>query len=220
MKIFGFDFSIIKPAMFYYDTETKQSEFYCWPASEDKKSIEILNNAGIVVRNRNLPPLSKNDYDSNSLVFENTKRAAELSELITEDIMNIVGDEPLDNIYICSEGLAFASNGNQTLDLSGYKAALLTTLYKRGVRNIFTYSPITIKSVAGCSKKGMWTKDFMINAIKKTNPSLHTFVRTLSENEKSLKKVTAFVPCVDDLVDAYWVVRTFMERHLKMSLLS
>lgn len=221
MKIFGFDFSIAKPAMCYYDIDTKEMEFYCWPQGVDKKTEDILSAANISITNRNLPKMSKNNYPNNNImVMENTKRAAELSDMISQTVFSLIGSTPMDEVYVCSEGLSFASQGNQTLDLSGYKYSLLTTLWKMGIRNIYTYTPVTIKSTAGVSKGNHYEKGYMIQAIKKTNPSIHLFIETLAHNEDSLKKKTAFVDCVDDLVDAYWVVRTFMERHLKMSLLS
>lgn len=221
MKIFGFDFSIAKPAMCYYNTETKDMKFYCWPQGIDKKSEEKLSVADIVVTNRNLLPMSKKNYpNNNSMVLENTKRAAELSDMIAETIGNLILSTPMEDVYVCSEGLAFNSKGNQTLDLSGYKCAMLTTLYKMGVRNIYTYTPVTIKSTAGVSKGNHYEKDYMIQALKETNPSAHKFVHTLVYDEPSLKKMTAYVPCVDDLTDAYWTVRTFLERDKKLYVLS
>lgn len=219
MKIFGFDFSVSKPAMCYYDTKTKKMEFYCWPMHEDDKSIEKLLSAGVNIKNRNLLPLSKKNYDTNNkMVLEHTKRAAQLSDIIAEDMFKLIKNTSLDDVYVCSEGLSFGSKGNQTLDLSGYKYSLLTTLYKKGITNIYTYPPISIKKVAKCSKQGEWSKDFMIQAIKETNPQAHKFIYSLIYNELDLKKKSNFVNCVDDLVDSYWALRTFLEKETDIRL--
>lgn len=219
MKIFGFDFSVSKPAMCYYDTKTEKMEFYCWPMHEDDKSIEKLKTAGINIKNRGLLPLSKKNFETNNkMVLEHTKRAAELSDMITNDILYLIGSTSMDEVYICSEGLSFGSKGNQTLDLSGYKYTLLTTLYKHGITNIYTYPPIAIKKIAKCSKSGEWSKDFMIQAIKETNPKMHKFIHCLIYKELDLKKKSNYVNCVDDLVDAYWALRTFLEKETDIRL--
>lgn len=218
MYIFGFDFSISKPAMCFYDTNTSDMKFVCWPQKVDNKTYQILSEADVKVFNRNLCPISKATFTDNiSMVREHTKRAAELSELIIMSIFDILDYYDCTNrndVYITSEGLSFASTGNAALDLSGYKYTLLTTLYKRGIRNIYTYSPISIKNIAGCSKKDQWTKTFMIDAIKKEEP-YHKFIETLKNHEDDLKKKSAYVPCVDDLVDSYWAMRTFIEKDMK-----
>lgn len=219
MKIFGFDFSVSKPAMCFYDTDTKHMEFYCWPMHEDDKSIEKLKSAGININNRNLAPMSKKNFENNNImVLEHTRRAAELSEMIANEIFKLIASTKLNDVYICSEGLSFGSKGNQTLDLSGYKYTLLTTLYKRGITHIYTYSPIAIKKIAKCSKTGEWGKDFMIQAIKETNPTMHKFIHTLVYNDIDLRKKSNYVNCVDDLVDSYWALRTFLEKETDIQL--
>lgn len=216
MKIFGFDFSIAKPAMCYYNTDTKSVEFYCWPMNIDKKSIEILKNCKINVFNRGLIPMSDKNFDGQQMVIENTKRSYELSNIIASKVKEIIEDTSLDDVYVVTEGLSYASKGNQILDLSGYKYAMLIELYKLGIRNIYTLSPSFIKHVAAMGKKMKYDKEFMINAVKNVNPDTHEFIRSLIYNEDSLKKQTAFVKCVDDLVDSYWATRALCETQLNI----
>lgn len=222
MKIFGFDFSIAKPAMCYYDTDTKEMKFYCWPMNIDKKSKELLSSCDIIVRNRGLIPMSDKNFNSQEMVVENTRRSSELSIIIANDVKNLIGDTDINSVYVVTEGLSYASKGNQTLDLSGYKYSMLIELYRLGIRNIFTMSPVSIKHVAavGIGKKLSYEKDFMISAIKETNPTAHKFIYTLVNDEESLKKKTAFVKCIDDLVDSYWAVRSLCETQLKLFELS
>jgi hypothetical protein len=216
MKIFGFDFSIAKPAMCYYNTDTKEMKFYCWPMSMDKKSIEILSSCSINVHNRNLVPMSSNNFDGQQMIIENTKRSMESACMISTCIDELIGDTDLSDVYVVTEGLSYASKGNQTLDLSGYKYVMLVELYRLGIRNITTLTPSAIKHVAAMGKKMRFDKEFMIDAIKTTNPEVHPFIKRLITDENSLKKQTAFVKCVDDLVDAYWATRALCENFLNV----
>ena len=205
--IFAFDFSMSKPAMCVY--VNNEILFYAWPAKIDKKTEDLLNGANINVYNRNIDPINKKQYSSSSLVLEHIKRSVELSNLIINDINNIIYKYNIkkDDVIISSEGLSFASKGDATLNLAAYKQVLLNKLYENGFTNIKTYSPISIKSIAGCSKKNNSNKLSMIDAIKMENFS-HKFIQILAIDENKLKKKTAFISTIDDLVDAYWCLKT------------
>lgn len=209
--IISFDFSINKPAMCIY--HNNKLYFYTWPLNIDNKSIEILKQCDVNVYNRNLQPINKKQYDSNSLVYEHVKRSSLLTDLIINDIMSFIKFHNIDknNIIISSEGLSYASNGDATLNLAAYKQVLLTKLYENDLVNIKTYSPITIKATAGKSKKGEGSKTSMIDAIKEEEKN-HKFIEILSTNDNLLKKKTAYIQTVDDLVDAYWCLKTTLKK--------
>lgn len=209
--IISFDFSINKPAMCIY--HNNKLYFYTWPLNIDNKSIEILKQCDVNVYNRNLQPINKKQYDSNSLVYEHVKRSSLLTNLIINDIMSFIKFHNIDknNIIISSEGLSYASNGDATLNLAAYKQVLLTKLYENNLVNIKTYSPITIKATAGKSKKGEGSKTSMIDAIKEEEKN-HKFIEILSTNDNLLKKKTAYIQTVDDLVDAYWCLKTTLKK--------
>lgn len=209
--IISFDFSINKPAMCIY--HNNKLYFYTWPLNIDNKSIEILRQCDVNVYNRNLQPINKKQYDSNSLVYEHVKRSSSLTNLIINDIMSFIKFHNIDkkNIIISSEGLSYASNGDATLNLAAYKQVLLTKLYENDLVNIKTYSPITIKATAGKSKKGEGSKTSMIDAIKEEEKN-HKFIEILSTNDNLLKKKTAYIQTVDDLVDAYWCLKTTLKK--------
>lgn len=187
--------------------------FYTWPLNIDKKSIDILTECNIHVYNRDLSPINKKQYDSNSLVYEHVKRCSALINLIINDIMSFIQlyNIDKDNIIISSEGLSYASNGDATLNLAAYKQALLVKLYENGLTNIKTYSPITIKATAGKSKKGEGSKTAMIDAIKEEERT-HKFIEILATDDSKLKKKTAYIQTIDDLVDAYWCYKTTMKK--------
>ena len=207
-SIFAFDFSINKPAMCAFINN--KFYFYTWPLNIDKKSYEILNNCDVNIINRDLSSIDKKKYDSHSLVLEHIKRSIQLVDLIISDIKELISKNNIDinDIIISSEGLSYGSNGDATLNLASYKQVFLNEIYKLGITNIKTYSPITIKSVAGCSKKNLLGKDKMIQAILTIDDIEHNFIKTIKYNQDALKKKTSFVMTVDDLVDAFWCLQT------------
>lgn len=206
--IFSFDFSINKPAMCIYHND--KIYFYTWPLNIDEKSYNRLKDCNINIVNRNLNSIDKKKFDSNSLVLEHVKRCNELINLIYNDILNFINENNIDinNVIISSEGLSYGSNGDATLNLAAYKQVLLNKFYENGLTNIKTYSPISIKATAGKSKKGETSKTKMIDAIKEENPKNHIFIETLIYNSEKLKKKTAYIQTIDDLVDAYWCLKT------------
>lgn len=205
--IFAFDFSMSKPAMCYY--YKNKIHFWCFPMKIDEKSLDILRASNINVINRNLPSIDKKTFDSHTLVKEHINRANNLSNIIVNTINDIIKKNNIkkENVIIATEGLSFASKGDAMLDLSGYKYVLLSKISELNINNIFTYSPITIKNVAGCSKKDNKGKLPMIEKIKEEK-SNHIFITNLKNQPEMLKKKTSFVQCVDDLVDAYWCLKT------------
>ena len=205
--IFAFDFSINKPAMCIY--HNNEIYFYTWPLNIDNKSELLLTDCNINVNNRQLNSIDKKKYDSNSLILEHTNRCSMLTSMILNDIISFINEHSIniDDIIISSEGLSYGSNGDATLNLAAYKQSLLVKFYEYGLKNIKTYAPITIKSVAGRSKKGERSKTEMIDALKNEN-KIHKFIETLIDNPDKLKKKTAFIQTVDDLVDAYWCLKT------------
>ena len=84
-------------------------------------------------------------------------------------------------------------------------------LIDAGFKIFKTYSPITIKSTAGCAKKGMG-KDSMITALGKEDNDLHLFIHTIWGHNEILRKKTSYVMCVDDLTDAYWCLKTVVKK--------
>ena len=168
----GFDFSMNKPAMTaLYD---KMFYFFIWPLEMTKKQIEMYDTSGVFVHCRNLPPITTKDRTS-QIVLEHTKRSTDLANMIMDDLdrflyeyLSLEKDTP---IYVSSEGLAFSAKGDATLNLATYKGVLLSKLYERyfgRMYGLYTYSPITMKSVAGCAKKGELTdKNKMISAFAK-----------------------------------------------------
>ena len=225
MKLFGFDFSVSKPAMCFYDTVTKEMKFYTWPSKMDKKSEKNVSDAGVIVKNRDLGTVPKG-LNASNLTKIHTDRSYHLAQIIADDVFELIGDTPLEKVHIATEGFSFMSKGNFILDLSGYKYVMLCELYKRGISNLYTYSPISGKSTARKvaypdAEKGEkidYSKTFMIDTIRLTDPTKHKFIKILCETPEALKKGSVnYATTVDDLVDSYWILRTMCERDLEIT---
>lgn len=212
----GFDFSMNKPAMTIL--YKKEFHFFIWPSELPKKTEELYRECGINVIVRNIPSVSTSKGNS-KVVFEHTVRQTQLANLIIHTIDQFIdtlykeGDKEIlgCDIFIASEGLSFSSKGDAGLNLAGYKAVLLTKLYETymgTITGLYTYPPITIKSIAGCAGKGkMKDKDAVISAFKQEKIK-HRF-RTYLCNGKFNSKVH-YMKCVDDIVDSYFAVKTML----------
>ena len=209
--IFAFDFSMNKPAMACL-IENELS-FYIWPLSIDKVAQEKLDSCDINIVNRKLNPIKDKSLNESELIIEHVARSTNLAKLIVGTILKIIRpyNYNIDDIIIANEGFAFAAKGDAALDLSGYKYILMKELIDNGFSNFKTYSPITIKSTAGCAKKGM-KKDDMITALGNEDNDLHLFIHTIKDHNDILKKKTSYVMCVDDLADAYWCLKTVVKK--------
>lgn len=207
-QIFAFDFSMNKPAMCSLIND--KLEFFVWPSNIDDKSQERLNNCNIHVINRNIPAAKNQGLNEHKLILEHIKRSVNLANIIADQIETSLFDNNIkskDDVVISNEGFAFSAKGDAILDLSGYKYILMYILYQRGFKTFLTYSPITIKMNAGCSKRGLG-KDAMICAVGTQNENVHKFISIIKNNPEMLKKRTAYVLCVDDIADCFWCLKT------------
>jgi hypothetical protein len=209
--IFAFDFSMNKPAMCCL-IENKIN-FYAWPLKVDKVTYEKLTSCDVIVIDRGLEPIKEKTLDESELILEHVSRSSNLAKIIVNTILDILKpyDYNIEDVIIANEGFAFAAKGDAALDLSGYKYILMKELIDNGFKKFKTYSPITIKSTAGCAKKGMG-KDDMITALGNEDNDLHLFIHTIWGHNEILRKKTAYVQCVDDLTDAYWCLKTVVKK--------
>lgn len=189
--------------------------FHVWASDIDDKSLGRLKDCGINIINRNLPKMKDGEFNEHELILEHIKRSTDLANMILETIENLLKEESPDikyeDVIISNEGFAFSAKGDAALDLSGYKYILMYTLINAGFKNFRTFSPITLKKTAGCSKKGLG-KDAMIMALANEEKGIHSFIDIIKENPELLKKKTAFVMCTDDIADSYWCLKTTIEK--------
>ena len=200
----GIDFSLNKTACCIL--KNNLFSFNIWPLELDEKSIKKLINADIYVDNRQR--LNKGENSSEKFRYH-ISMANDLSNKIVKFLEETIQNE---TVVIAFEGSAFSSKGDAALQLAGYRYILVNELGKLyGLENIYTYAPLTIKSVAGCATKNKKGKDSMINAFieKEIN---HKFRDILKNDSMLLKKKTNFVPGVDDLVDSYFILETLRNK--------
>jgi hypothetical protein len=111
------------------------------------------------------------------------------------------------------EGVSYGSSGNVVLQLGGYKYMIMDALARIvPLENMYTYSPITVKKVAGCSKRGTPKSEVIEAFISGSHPNtLKTAIRAdkLSFMKKGGKN---FIDHLDDLVDSYWVLETLRDK--------
>lgn len=194
-NLIGVDFSIAKTAACVLSDN--KYLFYLWPKDLKDKDINILTNVGINVKLRqNIEITDKVRYDITN--------ANILSDLIINSLMSFINK----NTLIAIEGASFASKGNMVISLMTWKYLLIYKLSLLiSLENIFTYAPLSIKSVAGCSSKDKRGKDSMIKAFSEEQID-HPFHTVIRDNPSQLKKKTNFVSGIDDIVDSYYVVKT------------
>ena len=215
--LIGFDFSINKPAMTVY--YNKQYYHYFWPIKKiPKKNLKAYNDANVTVYCRNLESVTKNNFESSLLVLTHTIRSVELCNKIINDLDNLLFNIIKLNtetykLYVCSEGLSFASKGDATLNLATYKGVLLAKIYEHfgdHLLHLFTYPPIAIKSTAECAdKESIKDKSKMIQKYILEDNNIPLRI-ALSEGKLKAKK--NYVSGIDDIVDSYWALQTMVKK--------
>jgi len=204
MIYIGFDFSCNKTACTIL--KNNKISFKFWPLELDKKSIEKLKEADIDIDNRERKILGNNSSEKFRYHIE---MASELTEKIISSLKDVIKNE---KVIFGFEGSSFGSKGDAALQLAGYRYILVHELSKSyGADNIYTYAPMTIKSIAGCAGKNNRGKDSMINAFSKKTID-HKLNYILKNDPLILKKKTNYVPGIDDLVDSYFVIETMLEK--------
>jgi hypothetical protein len=210
--IIAFDFSMNKPAMASFIDN--KLELYIFPSNIDSKSESVLTNAGVTVVSRNLEKMHNKGLNEHELILKHVTRASNLADLIIKHIKVILEKYNVtdySSVIIANEGFAFSSNGNATLDLSGYKYILMYKLMLEGFNKFKTYAPVAIKSTAGCAKRGMGKND-MIEQMGNENQDLHLMIYLLAHNPQAMKKKANYVTGTDDLADAFWCLKTVVKK--------
>lgn len=211
--LIGFDFSMNKPAATIY--YKGQYYHYFWPLNLNKKLIEKYNEAGVFVHNRDLPSINVKTIENSQIVLIHTIRSTDLANMIIEDIDNFIKKQNLEDydLYVCSEGLSYASKGDATLNLATYKGVLLSKIYEHygdRLKRLFTYPPISLKATAECAgKDDIKDKSKMIKKYILENNQIK--MRLCLANNMLIAKKN-YITGVDDIVDSYWALKTMVKK--------
>jgi len=205
MNLIGFDFSINKPAACV--KAGNNYNFYGWPYGLQKKLPAIYENAGVNLTVRT-DDKEKGPDISSKMRYE-VKNARYVSEMIVGTLEPYLNR----NTYIAFEGMSYGSSGDVILQLGGYKYIIMDILSKKvPLENMFTYSPITVKKTAGCSKKGTPKSEVIESFI--TTSYDNCLKRAIQADRMAFRKKgdKNFIDHLDDLIDSYWVLETLRDK--------
>lgn len=205
MTLIGFDFSINKPAVCILNDN--KYTFISWPYGIDIRAVNAFREAGITIIDRE-DDKDKGEGITSQMRYE-VANSQYLSNLIRETLIPWLNGDTL----IAFEGLSYGSKGDSGIQLGAYKYMLMDRLSEVvPICNMFTYSPITVKSVAKCAKKGMG-KNEMITAFIERGPKNKFRMKLFEFPEKfQTPKAKNWIVHLDDLVDSYWVIQTLREK--------
>lgn len=212
--LIGFDFSMNKPAATIYFRG--QYYHYFWPLKITNKQQKMYEDADVSIVNRNMSSVDTKTVENSQLVLIHTIRSTDLANLIINDIDELITNKfKLTDyeLYVCSEGLSYASKGDATLNLATYKGVLLSKIYEHygdHLARLYTYSPITLKATAGCSSKEDRTDKTKM--IKKYIAQNNDIKLRLCLANGYMKAKTNYIAGIDDLVDSYWALKTMMQK--------
>ena len=212
--LIGFDFSMNKPAATIYFRG--QYYHYFWPLKITNKQQKLYEDADVSIVNRNMSSVDTKTVENSQLVLIHTIRSTDLANLIINDIDDLITNkfELTDyELYVCSEGLSYASKGDATLNLATYKGVLLSKIYEHygdHLTRLYTYSPITLKATAGCSSKE--DRADKTKMIKKYIAQNNDIKLRLCLANGYMKAKTNYIAGIDDLVDSYWALKTMMQK--------
>ena len=212
--LIGFDFSMNKPAATIYFRGQYYHSF--WPLKITNKQQKMYEDADVSIVNRNMSSVDTKTVENSQLVLIHTIRSTDLANLIINDIDELITNkfELTDyELYVCSEGLSYASKGDATLNLATYKGVLLSKIYEHygdHLARLYTYSPITLKATAGCSSKE--DRADKTKMIKKYIAQNNDIKLRLCLANGYMKAKTNYIAGIDDLVDSYWALKTMMQK--------
>lgn len=210
MTIIGFDFSINKPAACVYTTDfplLPEWQFYGWPHGMKQSLKDLFTESGVDITDREDD--KDKGKDVSDLMRYGVKNSQYLSSIIESTLFFYLKMQA-SNPYIVFEGLSYGSSGSNVIQLGAYKYMLMHYLSKHvPLDRMYTYSPITIKSVAGCAKKGMG-KPEMIQSFMDNGPDVPLKDALKGNPNFKSGKNQNWVMHVDDIVDSYFIVKTLM----------
>jgi len=199
--IIGLDFSLNKPACCVLSNNIYY--FISWPLMLQDNLLTTYERSGVNIINRE-NKREKSDNLSDRLRNE-ISDSMELSKLITDTLKQYF----IEHAVISIEGPSFSSAGNISYQISGYRYILMRELLNFvSLDHIYTYAPITIKSIAMASKRDQG-KSEMIDSFIKMAPNCRLFESLNSDPNRFKKRGgNSWVTLLDDLIDSFWCIET------------
>lgn len=209
MKI-GIDFSIKSTAVAIRDD--KNNILLCsFPRTDVVKPIvaDYLRKAGIYL---NILPTEPALPKKSTIAERERSSLIDATMQVSSIISQISNLGKCENSKVGIEGFSFASTGNRLAQISGYQWLLRYNLFVKGYMDtddFHVYAPMTVKATAG---KGNYKKEDMIDAfLNSTDPDIMTndfWIAMKNSPHYFQTKKGKWEKPVDDIVDAFWVLRT------------
>lgn len=172
--------------------------------------IKSLADASAVPYTRNTHPEIEGYSEYSMEQIQKMNDAIVMANLITGELTK----RACGNARIAIEGFAYGSKGMSFIDLIMFNSVLRKSISETyGTGSLIVISPKEAKKFAG---NGNADKDYMMSAFvanKAGDPELeasefHSYMSLISDMESNPKPL-------DDLVDAYWIMKTAKEKYLK-----
>ena len=230
MTIIGIDFSINSPGICVYNDAENTLKFISVSrfGVAKKDFFEQLQDVGVHVSlHDKYKPAGNLSIDSQGFTQDSINHA----NLIKKAIKDECG--PISDAIIVFEGFSFGSSGNRLAQLAGYqyisREKLINEFSSGDMSKLYVYAPQTVKSVAGASKRGQGKVGMIESFLNQNNCSLgisnNGLWKEMTDNDASLRKnptkknpIGDFRKPIDDLIDSYWIVRTYIEKELNKTI--
>ena len=206
MNIIGIDFSLNKTGITIFDTITKEYKFFLFPYNFTDNNIKQFINCGVNVILRG-DEVRLKEPTASEKVRNDVTNARNYAKLIVDTLKPYINKETI----VAFEGSSFASKGNVALQLTAYRYILVDRLIDvMDIKNIFSYSPQTLKKTAECSQKGK-SKNDMIEAFITYELGIKNLFQECLLNDKLQNKNAKWLDGVDDIIDSFFALQTYLK---------
>lgn len=218
MTFIGIDFSINSPSICINKEDNLSFVSFFntngddWNRATPLKKYTYHNELKNVVK---MVPYERNGYKPIGTYSDySTEQMSKMQDavLIANLITNEIATNTIGFPKIAIEGFAYGSKGMSFIDLILFNSFLRKNIVELfGVENLVVISPKEAKKFAG---NGNADKEYMIGKFIKNshndealnNSEFHRYMSNISIDYKNIKPV-------DDLVDAYWIMKTAKEKY-------
>lgn len=220
-NLIGIDFSMNAPGLFLYNKNGMAFGALPRIGETPKGFNDVLIEHGVYIASREkYKAVGNSSIDARGFGIDAVGHAKDIINLLRS--MGVKDD---DNNIVAIEGFSYGSSGSRLAQISGYQFILRHKIMNSisCYDNLYVYAPQTVKSVAGVTKRGagkvgvidmFLTHDDILIGLD--NNKLYKGMLSTPEIFKT--RPTKQNPTgnwrkpIDDMIDAYWIVRTCMER--------
>jgi hypothetical protein len=215
----GIDYSINSPAICVLHNKGLDFISIARQSVGSDKVFDDLQYFGVKVNNTNTLKNSSNLLESSR---ESTLDSINLAQKSVQEILGVLPKNNQTQNIVAIEGFSFGSTGNRLAQISGYQYVLRMNLLAHivnpsHIENMWIFAPATVKSTAGAAGKVKGKSDMIKSFLNHEDPlpflHNHPFYLELKNNPATFQtKRGKWLKPVDDLIDAYWVLKTYFKK--------